>query len=151
MNSEEISQFFAHLGEVWRDITAIEFLMRCAIAKSNKDLEKLPKPPFKKGQIYKDYPTSFAHYSFEIVTKKFNKRFPKICIPEEVIQLRDAMAHGFTAELNKSGVIQLVKFKEVKKELIVEFSLDLKPQTLAQLRQSLMELRRYIMEELAKN
>jgi len=34
MNKEESAKlFFQCLGEIWRDITWIEFLMRCAIAK----------------------------------------------------------------------------------------------------------------------
>ena len=150
MNQKETSQFFQNLGEIWRDITAIEFLMRCAITKNDEEESKFPQPPYEKGKSYKEYPAAFAHLSFEIVTAKFNKRFPKLALPEELVQLRDAMAHGITAEINKSGTIQLVKFKETKdpKELKVEFSLTLEFERIAQIKQSLMELRRHIMKEI---
>lgn len=153
MNPKEIEQFFQNLGEIWRDITALEFLMRCAIAKDDNELDKFPLPPYEEGKIYDKYPKSFKHLSFEIVTTKFNSRFPKLTIPEEVIQLRDAMAHGLIAEINNNGLIQLVKFKENKesKQLIVEFSLTLEQQKIAQLKQSLMELRRYIALEIDEN
>jgi hypothetical protein len=149
MKKEEVSQFFECLGEIWRDVTAIEFLMRCAIAKSDGEISKFPKPPYEKGKIYKSPPNSFRHLSFEMITKKFNKRFPHISLPQEVISFRDAMAHGITVDVNSSGVTQLIKFKEIKetKELQVEFSMPLELQRLAQLRQSFSEFRRYIMQE----
>lgn len=150
MNQKEIEQFFQYLGEVWRDITAIEFLMRCAITKKDGEEKKFPKPPYTKGKVYKDYPGAFSHFSFEVLTAKFNKRFPKLALQNEVVQLRDAMAHGVTAEIDNSGTIQLIKFKESKnpKELVVEFSLTLELSRIAQIRQSLMELRRYIVKEI---
>lgn len=115
--------FFECLGKILRDITAIEFLMRCAIAKTDGEIEKIPKPPFTKGKVYKDYPKSFSHFSFEIIVAKFNKRFPQLALPQELIQLRDAMAHGLIVEIDNSGVTEIVKFKEVKgeKELKVKF------------------------------
>lgn len=147
MNKENLL-FFECLGEIWRDITAIEFLMRCAIAKKDGDIDKIPKPPFTKDRIFGDYPRSFSHYSFEIVAKKFNKRFPKLSIPRELINLRDAMAHGIIAEIDNRGVEEIVKFKETKNnELKVEFTMTLELKRLAQIRQSLKELRGYIMEE----
>jgi hypothetical protein len=153
MNQEEIEQFFQNLGEIWRDITAIEFLMRCAISKKDGESNKFPQPPYIKGTLYKTYPKSFSHLSFEIVTAKFNKHFPHLEIPKEVVELRDAMAHGVTAEIDKSGTIQLVKFKESKesKELRVEFSLTLEPTRIAQIKNSLREFRRYIMKEIDEN
>lgn len=153
MNEKEISQFFECLGEIWRDITAIEFLMRCAITKMDKEEAKFPKPPYTKGRIYEDYPKAFSHFSFEVIVNKFNKRFPKLALAKEIVQLRDAMAHGNTAEIGKSGIIELVKFKEIKneKKLEVEFSMALEPQRIAQIRQSLKELRGYIMQEIDEN
>lgn len=149
MKKEETLQFFEFIGEIWRDITAIEFLMRCAIAKKDGDIHKLPQPPYIKGKTYKNYPKSFSHYSFQVVTEKFNKRFPKIFMPNELVQLRDALAHGTIAEINNSGSEQLIKFKETdKKELKVEFSLTLDHKKLAQIRQSLTEFRIFITQEL---
>jgi len=114
MNQEETSQFFECLGEIWRDITAIEFLMRCAIAKKDKEIDKFPQPPYTKGKIYKDYPDSFSSYGFEEILNKFNKCFPKIGLPKEAMELRHAMAHGIIAEIN--GIMQIVKFKEKGKK-----------------------------------
>jgi hypothetical protein len=153
MEQKDTSQFFQNLGEIWRDITAIEFLMRSAITKNDREESKFPQPPYEKGKSYKKYPKAFAHLSFEIVTAKFNKRFPKLAIPEELVQLRNAMAHGITAEIDKSGTIQLVKFKETNdpKELKVEFSLTLEFERIAQIRQSLIELKRHIMNEINEN
>lgn len=149
MQKEEISHFFEYLGEVWRDITAIEFLMRCAIAKKDNEIDKFPKPPYTKGKVYKDYPDSFSYYDFEIITAKFNKRFPSIKIPQELIDLRHAMAHGIISQINGSNVDQLIKFKEIKnsKELKIEFSLSLEQERIMQLRQSLKKIRGYIMKE----
>jgi len=148
MNKDEFN-FFECLGEIWRDITAIEFLMRCAIAKKDEEIKEMPKPPFIKGRVYKNYPKSFSHFSFEIVVSKFNKRFPQFVVPNELVQLRDAMAHGVIAEIDNRGVIELVKFKETKdiKELKVEFSMSMEPKRIAQIRQSLKEFRRHIMQE----
>ena len=114
MNKEEISQFFNCLGEIWRDITIVEFLMRCAIAKKDGDINLFPQPPYTKDKIYNKYPKSFSHQSFEIITNKFNKRFPDIKIPQELIQLRDGMAHGIIADINNSGIDKIVKFKELE-------------------------------------
>ncbi len=153
MREDQIKIFFQDLGEIWRDITAIEFLMRCAITKKDGEMDKFPKPPYTKGRSYHEYPRSFSHLSFEIVVAKFNGRFPKIVMPQELVQLRDAMAHGVTTEINKSGVIQLVKFKENKKskELKVEFSLDLQLEKIVHIRRSLVDLRRCIMKEIDEN
>lgn len=78
MNTKETSSFFECLGEIWRDITAIEFLMRCAIAKHNGELDGFPKPPYTKGKIYKDPPDSFLDSSFGNTTSKFNELFPSV-------------------------------------------------------------------------
>ncbi|MEW6408150.1 MAG: hypothetical protein AB1465_05690 [Patescibacteria group bacterium] len=143
----EIKEFFENLGEIWRDITAIEFLMRCAIAKKDGDLDKRPEPPYTKDKIYETYPKSFSHFSFEIVTEKFNKRYSHLAISPELVHLRDAMAHGIIAEINSDGIDRLVKFKEAKEGLKVEFSMSLEQERLAQIRQSLKEIRRSIMKE----
>lgn len=141
----ETKDFFELLGEIWRDITAIEFLMRAALAQKKSDVFKFPIPPFTKGKIYKDYPQSFGYQLFSDVAKEFNKEFPKLAIPQELIDLRNAMAHGLIFEINHSGNEQLVKFKKQKDNTLkVEFSLNLDMKTLIQLRQSLMEMRRSI-------
>lgn len=149
MDKKGISQFFGYLGEIWRDITVIEFLMRCAIAKKDGEIFKFPQPPYDKGKIYKDYPNSFSYHNFEIITAKFNKRFPDIQIPQEFIDLRHAMAHGVIAQVDGGSTDMLIKFKELPdtKKLKIEFSLPLEVERLAQIRQSLHELRVYIMKE----
>lgn len=148
VNKKEISYFFECLGEIWRDITAIEFLMRCAITQKDEETNKFPKPPYNKNKVYLEYPKSFSHFSFEKIVEKFNKRFPLIQIPKEIVELRDAMAHGVIAQINNDSTEQLIKFKETEnKELKIEFSLTLEPNRIAQLRQSLKELRGYIMKE----
>jgi len=138
---------FEYLGEIWRDVTAIEFLMRCAIAKKDGDITKLPKPPYQKGKVYKEYPDSFSKYGFEEIAGKFNKYYPKLKIPQELIDLRNAMAHGLTAEVNKSGVTEIVKFKETKSGLVIEFYMPLNLPRVAQIHQYLKELRRWIAKE----
>lgn len=148
MNKKEISQFFECLGEIWRDITSIEFFMRCAIAKHNGELDKFPKPPYTKEKIYKNPPDSFLDPSFGSITKKYNKIFPEISIPNELVQLRHAMAHGIITEVNKEGFDRLIKFKKVNNDIKVDFNLPLKAQNTAQLRQSIKELRRHIMKTL---
>jgi hypothetical protein len=147
---KDVKGFFSCLGEIWRDITVIEFMMRCAIAKTDGDLAKLPDPPYEKGKVYSDYPDSFSHYSFEIIVEKFNKRYPSLKMAKELVMLRDAMAHGLTVEVNKSGVPELIKFKEdkVTSTLVVEFRLELEEERLEQIRRSLMEFRRYIAHEI---
>ncbi|MBU3979224.1 hypothetical protein KJ980_05510 [Patescibacteria group bacterium] len=152
MNQDEVKFFFECLGEVWRDITAIEFLMRCAIARKDGEIGKFPKPPYTKGKVYKEYPKSFSNPSFGEITKEFNKYFPNISLPQELIQLRHAMAHGVIAEIDKNGVNHLVKFKRnYKKELEVEFSMPLEAQRITQIRQLLKEFRRYIGKEADDN
>ncbi len=146
MNPQETKDFFECLGEIWRDITAIEFLMRCAIAKDNGDLGKLPQPPYTKGLAYSSYPNAFGHFSFEFIVEKFNKRYPTLTIPKELIELRDAMAHGLIAQVNNSEYNQLIKFKESKdpKELRIEFSMTLEPQRITEIRKNLSLLRQQI-------
>ncbi len=139
--------FFECLGEIWRDITAIEFLTRCSIAKKDGETKEIPKPPFTKGDIYKKYPKSFSNLSFRIVVDKFNKRYPEIFIPSELVEFRDAMAHGVIAEIDKRGTEEIVKFRETGKVLKVEFGMTLEPGRIAQIRQSLNELRVFIMKE----
>ena len=147
MTDEEISQFFECLGEIWRDITTIEFFMRCGIAKKEGDIVKLPKPPYTKGRIYKDYPNSFKQCSFEDTLSQFNTHFSKnIKIPKEFMDLRNAMAHGIIADIDKNGINEIVKFKELKKQqgLEVEFNISLELEKLKEIRKSLRNVRIYI-------
>jgi len=150
MDKKETKQFFECLGEIWRDITAIEFLMRCAITKHDEEESKFPKPSYYKGKIYKNYPKAFSHYNFETIIQKFTKRFPKIKIPQEIIDFRHAMAHGVIAQINNNNTDELIKFKETKnpKELKIEFYLPLELKRLLQIRQSLHEFKSYIIEEI---
>jgi hypothetical protein len=147
MNNSDGKKFFECLGEIWRDITMIEFLMRCAIAKNNLDINLLPKPPYIKGKIYKKYPKSFYNSKFENLVKDFNKIFSDIQIPKEFIELRHAMAHGIIAKIDEGKVDELIKFKEINKQLHVEFKLTLEQEKIEQLRQSLSELRRFVAEK----
>lgn len=150
MEKKNINNFFETLGEIWRDITLIEFLMRGALAQKNGDVDKMPKPPYTKGKVYKEYPKSFSYIYFNDVAQEFNKEFPKLAIPQELIDLRNAMAHGFIAEINYSGIDEVVKFRRQKdKTLMVEFSMTLEQKRIAQIRQSLHELKQYIMLEAA--
>ncbi|MFA6397675.1 MAG: hypothetical protein WDK96_02405 [Candidatus Paceibacterota bacterium] len=150
METKEIKEFFETLGEIWRDIALIEFLMRGALAQKEGDVNKWPNPPYTKGKIYIEYPKSFSHTHFSDVAKEFNKKFPKLAIPQELIDLRNAMAHGFIAEVNYSGIDEVVKFKKQKDNtLMVEFSMPLEQKRIRQIRQSLYELRRYIALEAA--
>jgi len=151
-NEAEVKNFFECLGEIWRDITFIEFLMRCAIAKKEGEILKFPKPPYEKGKVYNEYPKSFSNFSFEDVVKKFNKYYPKLSLPQEFIDLRHAMAHGLVAKIADNDIEELVKFREIKnsqgnKELKVEFSMPLDQKRVAQIRQSLKELRQFIGQE----
>lgn len=149
MKEEDISKFFKCLGEIWRDITAIEFLMRCAIAKKDGEIKKFPKPPYTKDKIYFNPPNSFLCSSFEDIVAKFNSYFPKLKLPKEIISLRHAMAHGIIAKINKDDTEQLIKFKKIKgtKTIKVEFNMPLEIIRLSTIQQSLKNLRRYIMEE----
>lgn len=151
MISKNINEFFEILGEIWRDITAIEFLMRCALAQRDGDASRLPKPPYEKGNIYREYPKSFSYESFGDVAEEFNKKFPQLAIPSELIGLRNAMAHGIIAKINHGEVDELVKFKKQKGDnaLIVEFSMPLEQKRIEQIRQSLKKLRQHIMLEAA--
>lgn len=147
---KETKFFFGALGEIWRDITAIEFLMRGALAQKGGDVSKFPHPPYTKGKIYTDYPKAFSYKLFSDVVQEFNKKFPHLTIPQELIDLRNAMAHGLILEINNSGTEELVKFrKQDDGTLMVEFGLILETQRLLQIRQSLKELRRRVSSEAA--
>jgi hypothetical protein len=145
--TEETKLFFECLGEIWRDITAIEFLLRVAIARKDEDINKLPKPPYTKGKIYKEYPKAFSNMLFGAVVEKFNKYFPEIFLPSELVDLRNAFAHGLIAKIEHGKDDQLVKFKESKvkdsseKQLKVEFSMALDSGTVSKMKEILRELR----------
>lgn len=123
MEAEEMWYFFQSIGEIWRDKT---------------------------GRVYWKYPKAFSRLSFKMVCEKFNKRFPDITIPEEIIQLRDAMAHGIIANIDQNETLLLVKFREsgVPTELKVEFNLFLEPNKVTQIRQSLKEIRRHVSKKI---
>ena len=141
VNKEEIPEFFQFLGEIWRDVTRIEFLMRVAIARYDGEIDQFPMPLYEKGKTYESYPKSFSHYSFEVIKNKFNKRFPEVQIPQELVIFRDAMAHGSIFDINHEGVERLIKFKEVKRgELKIELELPLEMERLKSLRLNLHNL-----------
>ena len=148
MNNEEITKFFAHIWEVWRDLSAIEFLMRCCIMKYDNEEEYFPVPPYTKWKEYNNIPKSFKLRSFEKVTERFNsiEEFKDVYIPQDLIDLRNAMAHGIISQIGNSDVNQLIKFKNKK----VDFSLELSPQNLEQLKQSVWEFRVRITERYKK-
>ncbi len=149
MNPNETSKFFECLWEIWYNISNIEFLMRSAIAKKDWEEKLFPEPSYKKGRIYSEYPSSFSRFGFEEIIEKFNKRFPHIKIPKELSQLRNGMAHGVMSQVNWGDYQELLKFREKKEEglLEIEFQMYLELWRLKQIRQSLVELRRYIMKE----
>jgi len=141
-------KFFEILGETWRDICLIEFLMRCAIAQKNGDVSKFPQPPYLKDAEYDDFPESFALPMFGDVVMAFNKLFPKLAIPQDLVDLRNAMAHGLVIEINHDGVDRLIKFRKQKSgKLKVEFSLTLETIRIESIRTELRNLRRFIAKE----
>lgn len=144
MEHTETKEFFECLGEIWRDITTIEFLMRAAVARDAGDIDKFPMPPYDKGKEYFEYPQAFSNIPFEEIVASFNSLHPTLALPKEFTELRNGMAHGIISEFNNSGIQQLVKFREKKGVLKIEFSLPLEIGRLRQLRQSLMELRRHV-------
>lgn len=138
-------KFFEIFGETWRDICLIEFLMRCAIAQKNGDSSNFPQPPYLKDTEYDDYPASFALPMFGDVATEFNKLFPKLALPQELIDLRNAMAHGLVIEISHDGVDRLIKFRKQKSgKLKVEFSLTLETIRIESIRAELRNLRRSI-------
>lgn len=138
-------KFFEILGETWRDICLIEFLMRCAIAQKQGDISKFPQPPYEKDMEFDDYPKSFSLDGFTDVVKKFNTNFPTLAIPRELIDLRNAMAHGLVIEIDNDGIDRLIKFRKQKnKKLKIEFSLTLETVRIETIRASLKNLRRLI-------
>lgn len=150
MDENEKLIFFAGIWEIWRDITAIEFLMRCAIAKKDKDDYKFPNPPYTKNKIYPNPPKSFLHSSFTIIVNKFNKRFPEISIPIILIELRNAMAHWLIVEIDDRGFDELVKFNKIEwiNEIQVESNIKFDLITVKQIWQSIKELRKVIINAL---
>jgi len=143
MNRAPSEKFFEILGEIWRDISLIEFLMRVCIAQKEGDIQKFPLPPYIKGKECDDYPKAFSLNYFNDVAKKFNHLFPGIAIPQELIDLRNAMAHGLIAEINRDGVDRLIKFRKQKstEKLRIEFSLTLEVERIETIRASLRTLR----------
>ena len=75
MKEKDKLHFFECLGEIWRDITAIEFLMRCAIAKKDQDIDQFPQPPYTKNKVYKNYPNSFSKIGFGNIANEFSSHF----------------------------------------------------------------------------
>lgn len=151
-DNKEIAEFFQCIGEIWRDIAIMEFLMRCAIAQAEGDKHKMPRYPYLKGAEYVEYPRSFALRSFSDVVDEFVRAFPQFAATNPgfwtlLVDFRNAMAHGVIAEIGDSGVDELIKFKPEKGKLVVEYSLPLEVQRLRQLRQSFKELRCHIMNE----
>lgn len=143
MEKKDIPNFFECLGEVVRDIAAIEFIMRCALAKKDGEEKKFPKPPYTKGRVYPVYPKVFSIVRLEELIEEFNKKFPTIQISEEFKQIRHAFAHGIVAEIDKDGTMQLIKFKtQKKKDLEVEFSMILDLEKMKKLRETLNSLRK---------
>ena len=149
--NKEIEKFFEILGEMWRDICLIEFLMRCAIAQENGDVKKFPQPPYTKGKVYEDYPESFAITSFEELVQEYNSHFPEDEMPQIIIDLRHAMAHGMIAKINGDKTDELTKFRPNKKDktLIVEINTSLEISKLEQVRKSLHVIRKIVQAKAA--
>lgn len=151
-DNNEVDEFFQCLGEIWRDVAAIEFLMRCAVAQARGDIKKLPKHPYPKGAEYSEYPWSFAAKHFSEVVEAFVNTFPRFAehnpqFWRHLVDFRNAMAHGVIAEIGNSGTDELIKFRRRKGKLVVEYQLPLEMHRLRQLRQSFKELRCHIMNE----
>lgn len=152
-DNKEADDFFQCLGEIWRDVAAIEFFMRCAVAQARGDIKKLPKHPYRKGAEYSEYPRSFAAGHFSEVVKEFVKTFPRFAeqnpqfFSRHLVDFRNAMAHGVIVEIGNSGTDELIKFRRRRGKLVVEYQLPLEMHRLRQLRQSFKELRCHIMNE----
>lgn len=114
MSTNETKEFFECLGEITRDVSQVEFLMRCAITKHDGQEPLFPTPPYTEGRVYSRCPDAFREplSSFGKVQKRFNVCYPDHKVPLEVKWLRDAMAHGLFAEVNHSGALELVKFRD---------------------------------------
>jgi len=148
MKNSEVSDFFECLGEICRDTLAIEFLMRCAIAKFDKQVSNFPKPPYTKGRVYSEVPNSFVITYFSEVVKEFNRRFNNFIIPQELIDFRNAMAHGVIFKIDESKIDELVKFKSVGKngDIKIDFSMSLELGKLKKFRREYSKLRIYLMK-----
>lgn len=145
MDKSSPEKFFGILGEIWRDICLIEFLMRCALAQKKGDISKFPMPPYEKGKEYSEYPDSFSIRVFGDVVTEFNESFPNLAIPDELIAFRNAMAHGLIAEIDHDGIDRLIKFRKQKNNnLKVEFSMDLEIERIEVIKNSLQQLRRHV-------
>lgn len=147
MNKEEVKEFFACLGEIWHNIAFIEFLMRCAIAKSDKEIDELPKPPYDKWKIFPNAPSSFSRDYFSKVVKEFNARFPSYYAPSELVALRNGLAHGFIFSLGKDKVEELVKLKKTDMdEVVVDFHMSLELEKMIKLRQTIHDYLRIVIK-----
>lgn len=143
-NNEEVNIFFKHIGEIWRDITSIEFLMRMAICIHKKQEKLFPKTPYLKGKEYEYFPDSFNIGNFEKLVTEFNNIFSDVQIPIEFVELRHAMAHGVISKLDGSDFETLVKFKTFEGKLKIDFVQDLDSDYLLSLNSALSGVRRLI-------
>lgn len=146
MNPEQIKEFFAYRGEIWANIANIEFLMRCAIAKKDNEIDKFPLPPYSQWKAFLNSPQSFKLKYFSKVVKEFNLRFPNYSSPVELVEFRNGFAHGFIAAIGNDPIQQLVKFnKGVWEEIIVDYHLSLELEKIVQLRDTVRDYRIKIM------
>lgn len=141
MNQEGKSKFFERLGEIWRDMTAIEFLMRCVIAKVDGEIDKFPLPPYTKDKVYINPPKSFLIVGFQKVAEEFSDKVGSPEIPQKIIDLRNAMAHGLIAGINNNEINQLIKFRPTANKIKIEFEEMLGLENLNETRNFLQKLR----------
>lgn len=141
MNTKD---YFSYLGEAWRDMLAIEFLMRVAIAKKEGEEKKFPKPPYVTGKVYVSYPAIFEELYFSGVQRRFNQIFPSVSVPDDIVKLRNAMAHGIVAHIDQNDSPELVKFKKMNGNLKIELGLVLNEDNLKKVQVALVSLRRQL-------
>lgn len=152
MENKNTLDFFQFLGEITRDLWAIEFLMRTAIARNEWDIDKFPKWNYIRWESYGKYPKSFSseYTYFSAVAKRFTEIYPNLLDSsnsETLVQLRNALAHWVISKIWENKIEKLIKFKEMKKEwiLLVDFELELTPEKLRIIAISISKIRKDIM------
>jgi len=141
-------KMFQYLGEIYRDLGSIEFLMRCAVAQKENDLGgDFLQPPYENGKSYKQVPCAFRPRYFGRVLEMFLIHYPDMeDTVAGVLDLRNAVTHGLVAEVGHSGVTELVHLRGNKEGegASIVYSLAFTEENLLFWRDRLQKLRRRI-------
>lgn len=135
---------FQCLGEIWYNLSAIEFIMRCALSKKAGQENLFPKPPYQAGRTYSNYPNSFNLKYFSNVVDNFIDGQPNKDKWAEIVDFRNALAHGLIAEIDKSGKEELVHFKVNGKQLQIKSARKIELENLKNIRDAAVSLRRHL-------